>query len=366
LRELFSGDAISMVRRFEMPKTVMNEIKKMDLPDQLRELDKYFSSIGMTEKLITDMGKTTLGMWQQIKEATNVVLRDMGAPALEKVRNFLNEVRTGMYTVSEVMKDRNLFTPEEFTERMNRAILVEKFKETGAKIIDNVVNGLINSAVKIGAWFESLANNSEFQKQTTLFGQVYFIIEDIYARFQQWLSEGGRDKLIQATSQVMQVVIAGMQASLEKIVPVAVSIGTAIGGGIIKGVSDSVSQSWLAQLIADPVGFVINKATFGNVDPMADRAYQEEQLKLIGKQGPLPAKNGGLNRVPYDGYTASLHRGEMILPRGEAQEYREGSRGGGVGVTVTGNTFHVRQESDIQKVAYELAKLIESESVRMA
>jgi hypothetical protein len=364
LRELFSGDAISMVRRFEMPKTVMNEIKKMDLPDQLRELDKYFSSIGMTQKLIDEMGTTTLGVWAQIKEATNVILRNMGAPALVKVKDFLNEVRTGMYTVSEVMKDRNLFTPEEFTERMNRAILVEKFKETGAKIIDNVVNGLISSAVKIGSWFESLSNNSEFQKQSTLFGQVKFIIEDIFERFKQWMDEGGRDQMEKATAGVMQIVIGALEASIENVVPVAVSIGSAIGGGIIKGVNESVSQSWLAQLIKDPVGFAINKVTFGKVNPMADRKNQEEQLKLWGKQGPLPAKNGGLNRVPYDGYTASLHRGEMILPRGEADNYRNGSGGGGI--TISGNTFNVRQESDIQKIAYELAKLIEQEGAQMA
>jgi len=56
----------------------------------------------------------------------------------------------------------------------------------------------------------------------------------------------------------------------------------------------------------------------------------------------------------------------MVLPRGEAEEYRRGRASGGVSVTISGNTFHVRQESDIQKIAYELAKLIERKGASMA
>jgi len=74
---------------------------------------------------------------------------------------------------------------------------------------------------------------------------------------------------------------------------------------------------------------------------------------------------GGLNYVPYDRFPALLHRGEMVLPRGEAEEYRKG-RASGVSVTISGNTFNVRQDSDIQKIAYELAKLIEREGALMA
>lgn len=68
----------------------------------------------------------------------------------------------------------------------------------------------------------------------------------------------------------------------------------------------------------------------------------------------------GLNNVPYDGYTARLHKGETVLDRDEAKAYRSG-KGGGVNVSVTGNTFHVRQDSDVDAIANKLAaKLIEA------
>lgn len=66
----------------------------------------------------------------------------------------------------------------------------------------------------------------------------------------------------------------------------------------------------------------------------------------------LPGHKGGLDRVPYDGYVARLHEGERILTRDEAKKSDD------TGVLITGNTFNVRQESDVKKIAKELATLI--------
>lgn len=59
----------------------------------------------------------------------------------------------------------------------------------------------------------------------------------------------------------------------------------------------------------------------------------------------------GLERVPYDGYAALLHEGERVLT---AREARQADQGGGARVTITGNTFQVRQESDIDAIAEAL------------
>lgn len=64
----------------------------------------------------------------------------------------------------------------------------------------------------------------------------------------------------------------------------------------------------------------------------------------------------GLKRVPYDNYFALLHQDEEIVPASEARGRASG--GGGGGVVITGNEFHIRQESDIQDVARELMQEI--------
>jgi len=71
----------------------------------------------------------------------------------------------------------------------------------------------------------------------------------------------------------------------------------------------------------------------------------------------------GIDYVPYDGYQISAHKGERLQT---AQEVREGKAGGGSPISISGNTFHVRQESDIPAIAMALAKLIEQEGGQMA
>jgi hypothetical protein len=72
-------------------------------------------------------------------------------------------------------------------------------------------------------------------------------------------------------------------------------------------------------------------------------------------QGPNKSRSGGEYRVPADGIRL-VHRDETILPRGEARAYRNGSGGSGGGAIISGNTFHVREEADVQKVARQIAR----------
>lgn len=88
--------------------------------------------------------------------------------------------------------------------------------------------------------------------------------------------------------------------------------------------------------------------------------------KAIGA-GSTKSHYHGLDNVPYDGYNARLHKNERVLTAQENKEYNAAKAGGGFGggVTISGNTFNVRQDSDIEKVAYELAKLIEREALQI-
>ena len=60
----------------------------------------------------------------------------------------------------------------------------------------------------------------------------------------------------------------------------------------------------------------------------------------------------GLGRVPYNDFPALLHEDERVLTAAEARSYNRG--GGAGGVTISGNTFVVRQESDIDAIASSL------------
>lgn len=95
--------------------------------------------------------------------------------------------------------------------------------------------------------------------------------------------------------------------------------------------------------------------------------------------GLIPGAYHGEDYVPRDNMLYRLHKGEMVLPRQEAEVYRnfggnvgvtpspivvqqqaQGEGRGDVYVTITGNDFHVRDETDIKAVGDALADRIES------
>lgn len=91
----------------------------------------------------------------------------------------------------------------------------------------------------------------------------------------------------------------------------------------------------------------------------------------LGAAGISNAKGGakshynGIEYVPYDGYQATLHRGEEVVTAREAKAKR-GMAAGGSPISISGNTFHVRQESDIDDIAMKIVRLIEREGGQMA
>ena len=293
-------------------------------------------------------------------ESSNVILRSLGAPALLKIREFLKEVRTGMLSVREVIADRNLFTPEEFRERMNRAMQFESFQESGKKILENISTGFINAVKGIGGWVEAITSSDAWKKANSLSAKVDIVFSDLWAKFTEWVNGDGKPKIEQVASTLTQILATAISTSSGPILESAKGIGESLGKGIIDGAVSHVKQNWGKmvgesflnspgmKIITSPLK-VAEKAmdakTNGGFSVMKEKAF--DQI--------FPKKNGGLDRVPYNGATYSLHKDEMVLPRGEAAEYRKGNRGGGKGFSINIAKMEVRQESDIQKVANELA-----------
>ncbi|GIP13986.1 hypothetical protein J1TS5_61560 [Paenibacillus macerans] len=70
--------------------------------------------------------------------------------------------------------------------------------------------------------------------------------------------------------------------------------------------------------------------------------------------------SSGLDRVPYNGYPARLHKDETVLTRGEAAEYREQQRGGGGGRPVTINLggVTINNDTDVDAICAKIAKAL--------
>ena len=70
----------------------------------------------------------------------------------------------------------------------------------------------------------------------------------------------------------------------------------------------------------------------------------------------------GLDYVPYDEFPALLHQGERVKTAAEAR--MEDRSGGAVSVTITGNEFNVRGESDVDDIAEKIARKLQDALLR--
>ena len=74
----------------------------------------------------------------------------------------------------------------------------------------------------------------------------------------------------------------------------------------------------------------------------AQAIADEAENGMNGGGGGSP-RAGGLDYVPYDGYPAILHRGESVLTKAEAEEWRTGGGGNTAGITIVQNIQSVPQ-----------------------
>jgi hypothetical protein len=367
LKELFSGDSQSLVERFEMPRKALNDIKKLPIDQQVKALDKLFNKMGMTKKLVNEMGSTTLGFWNQIKETSQVALRRVGQPAVDIIRPYLKEVNRAMQG-----------------GKLNRFV---KFGQTMAK---GIANGFVRTSKSVGKWIDSIINDPQFQKLDTISAKFQFVLDDVKKKFDNWYKNDGKIAIYNITTGIVQTIVTVINDNIGTVATVGIKLGSSLAAGIVQGISSNPVISVLAGagiggMIGGPIGALIGGVAGvgvgagGMINRWLDKRDQKESKRLkdltdlYTKGGGLGGKNAqlkanrhaiGLPRVPYDNYPALLHEGEKVLTKQQANqsERKKASRP----VLITGNTFNVRHESDIKKVALELARLLESEGGLMA
>lgn len=134
---------------------------------------------------------------------------------------------------------------------------------------------------------------------------------------------------------------------------------------LIEDVQDAVSDSaWdagyaLGQKLTEGMAAAIERENATNGIYVPAWAMQTARLpEDAPSYNPFtdrvaPPHASGLSYVPYDGYPARLHEGERVLTAREAREYRAG-----VQVSVTGNSFVIREEADIDRVAEVIAQKV--------
>lgn len=355
MAEMLSGDAVSMVERFRLPRTVLNEIKNLPIEQQIIQLDKLLDKMGFTKELVKDMGNTSLGLWNQIKEKSDVVLRTMGQPALSKIRDFLDRLNNGMETGDK-----------------------SGFVKYGQDVLSALANGFISGVEGASRMISGIINSPEFINAEGVGGKAKVVFNKFYEGLNAWLDEGGRDKIQSVTDSLVSTIVTAIENNTGPIVSAAINIGSKIGSAVARGIADAVNSNPIAKAVMGAViggsaGSVIPGvgtaagAVIGGsgslvkqgldqvtkfITPWDDDKVMRELNEKSKKKGKKYAS--GLSYVPYNGYQATLHKGERILTPEENASY-----GGGIQIAKLAETVIVREEADIERIAWSFVKKLQ-------
>ncbi|MCI2000266.1 MAG: phage tail tape measure protein [Clostridia bacterium] len=159
------------------------------------------------------------------------------------------------------------------------------------------------------------------------------------------------NKILEGFKNVWGNIKTWVSTSMQNLVTVITNIGSKMysaGKEIITKLWDGLKDVWgdIKNWVSNKVSWIADKVKFWK--------KSNDSMKTDGSH------RTGLESVPFDGYIAELHRGEMVLTQPEADRYRDGDNTS----TVTNNsTFNinvgsVRNDSDINKISRELQTVI--------
>lgn len=406
MRELSSGDTISLREVFNLDKNILNDVKKLSFEDQLKGIDKALTKMNITQNTVEAMGKTSKGLWTQITERADKFFREVGGEgnsvlgkqftkaleALDKVdlSELANNIGSKLASGIQLAAD---------------AVTFVKNNLDGFKAVLNTVKEAVIALTVAFVAHKALVGAMAIYKTVATFIAVYrtslSLATAAQAAFNGTMFANPIGLVIAAIAALIGITVF-LVRNWETVTATVKRTWKAIGGG-----------SGAIALILGPLGFLINagvdlaknwdntRSVWENVWSAIQRSAATSVNAVIGlinsmietinkipgvnipivakvnwgsaptagsdvvfnnrSTGPVRGYYHGLDNVAYDRMPAYLHKGEAVLNRQDATAWREGKSGGNVTIAKLADQIIVREDADIDRIAMAIAKQIESE-----
>ncbi|WP_103108730.1 hypothetical protein [Brevibacillus reuszeri] len=342
MRELAGGDVQSMVERFELPRSVVNKWKNLPIDKQAKALNKYMDSIGFNQQFLEKTGATAAKQWDRTTELFQKGARVIGQDSLAKLKPVLVDIN-------------------DFLSSPRFDVFVDKAGTAMAGLFD----GLIDSAKGTWNYLDShYFSNAEFASLPDITAKVDFIINDLTKSFTEWYDRTGSDQLEMATGRVTKTILEGLERVAPDIGKSAASIGARIAISMTSGFLDEMKGNFVGQALLHGMpslnAVAATKDEIGEgYKKLYDYFTQEEKGQTVVYGPPAPGNNHyhGIEYVPRDGYNARLHKGERVLTAQENRHF-SGSGGSAQVVNISMNGVTIREEADVELIAYRLAQAL--------
>lgn len=288
---------------------------------------------------------------------TGVLERDQGAVAAAV--NVFNGLRNTFQTFTAFVREKIVeLTPAFESLRNTLTVVWETISSaftSAFAIISPILSGLGSLLLIIGDYAVLTFNNIlapalafAAQAFSTLFSIASPILQLLGAAFEAIIAV---IKVLweNVLRPLVEFILGGVKNAFENLTDAL---------SIVQGAFDSVSG------VVDTVyGKIRDFASFLSTIKLPDfitKGVTASVDFVRGKLGAEPSTDGshanGLSYVPYDGYTATLHKGEEVLTRAQADERRQqqASNSGGLGgisIAKLADQIIVREDADINRIA---------------
>ncbi|ALS27197.1 hypothetical protein IJ21_17960 [Paenibacillus sp. 32O-W] len=373
IREALSGDTVSLVERFNIPRSMVENLKKATtMMGKIQALDKILNDMGYTQEYLTKVNEAAASQWDNLGSNIRMSFARSGKRALEELKPFLRSMN-------------------EFFASDRAARMFDRWGEGLGKLAREATNfgrWLIDEGSKAFDYIDrNYLSNPEFQK-LPFNEKIDTVFTDIKQKFDAWYNGPGKSAIESGAQRFVDFTLGVLGSNLPKMVDMGTKLASAIGQGLLTGFDEFMEKhpllSGLITGLVTPGPVQLKAATAvtvaleGTWRPIEDEAKKiaekiaEQGRKIIpdipapkiGEQKPVndPVFNWlggaakrlfnidgshetGLPNVPFDGYLAELHRGERVLTAEENKRYmrdmrgRETSRGGEVTLSPTINVY---------------------------
>ena len=291
-------------------------------------LDEALEGIAKNQSGLVDEMSTTLpGLMSTITGKIGVGLKniakvftDMLSGSMSGIISFIDSISPKMVAMAETVKAGF----EAFSKSEQASQYMQIFK-TVFEVAWNLVKATIEAVRPVvESIFNFIAQHStEISAIVKTFGTVWQSV---------WKTVG---VLLQGAWGICEPILSTLVKALAK----------------VQGAVEKICTWWnkMTELLKTPINAVVNVAKKG-------ASWVGDKLGLSEGRNAF-----GSGRIAKDGTVRTLHEGEKILTKQEANRYDKGKNTNSINVVINGLT--VREESDINKIASQLLKKINENKI---
>ncbi|MFA4134462.1 MULTISPECIES: phage tail tape measure protein [unclassified Brevibacillus] len=269
---------------------------------------------------------------------------DNAKGAMEQLGGAIETIQiSAMQPLLPVIKDLSLMFADIATQY--GPAITATFEDMGKSIRD-FMDPYVNDPKK---W--EVTGQAEFKfKQAEIMDRQMMkptpFFDALVGRFDEWYEDSGKQMMKDGAARVAKDFGTFLEENALDIAKAGLTIGARIATSVSQGLRSEMENSALGKAIlnANPALNLGDKA--GN-----------QIWEWLSPQPKKPDEKAyhGISYVPRDGMTVQMHKGERVLTAKENREYSGGSGGAPV-VNISMNGVTIREEADIDRLAYRLAR----------